>query len=50
MLNFSFLEKDPKLFVHHIFLMLYAIKWPNFILSLPLLLEILGNMCTVTGC
>ena len=27
------------------FLMLYSINWPNFIVWLPLLLEILGNMC-----
>ena len=26
-------------------LMLYSINWPNFIVWLPLLLEILGNMC-----
>ena len=27
------------------FLMLYSINWPNFIVLLPLLLEILGSMC-----
>ena len=27
------------------FLMLYSINWPNFILWLPLLLEILKNLC-----
>ena len=27
--------------------MLYSINWPNFIVWLPLLLEILGNMCIV---
>ena len=32
-------------FSRKIFLMLYSINWLNFILWLPLLLEILGNMC-----
>ena len=27
------------------FFLLYSINWPNFIVSLPLFLEILGNMC-----
>ena len=54
MLNFDFLEKGlgtvlPPNFVYDfsrkIFLMLYSVNWPNFIVWLPLLLEILGNMC-----
>ena len=32
-------------FLRKIFLMLYYINWPNFVVWLPLLLEILGNMC-----
>ena len=56
MLNFDFLDKglgivSPAHFVYDfltkIFLMLYSINWPNFIAWLPLLLEILGNMCIV---
>ena len=31
------------------FLMLYSIKWPNFFVWLPLLLEILGNMWIAIG-
>ena len=54
MVNFNFLEKgletiSPPHFVHDfarkMFLMLYSIKWSNFIVWLSLLLEILGNMC-----
>ena len=54
MLKFDFPEKGlgivfPPHFVYDfsrkIFLMLYSINWPNFIVWLPLLLEILGNMC-----
>ena len=30
------------------FLMLYSINWPHVIVWLPLLLEILGNMCIAT--
>ena len=30
--------------------MLYSINWPNFIVCLPLLLEILGNVCIVIIC
>ena len=54
MFNFDILDKalgivSPGYFVYDfskkIFLMLYSIKLPNFIVSLPLLLEILGNMC-----
>ena len=55
MLNFDFLEKSlgivsPSHFVHDLlrkmFLMLYSINWPNFIVWLFLLVEILVNMCT----
>ena len=54
MLNFDFLDEglgivSPAHFVYDfstkMFLMLYSINWPNFIAWLPLLLEILGNMC-----
>ena len=53
-LNFHFLEKGlgiafPQYFGHEfsrkMFLVLYSINWPFFITWLPLLLEILGNMC-----
>ena len=59
MLNFEFLEKSlgkasPQHFVYgfqrKIFLMLYSIKWPGFIVWLPLLLEILGNMWIAIVC
>ena len=59
MLNFDFLEKglgivSPPQFVYDfsrkIFLMLYSITWPNFIAWLPLLLEILVNMCIANLC
>ena len=55
MLNFNFPEKDlglvsPPHFVYDfsrkMFFMLYSINWPDFIVWLSLLLEILGNMCT----
>ena len=54
MLNFVFLEKglgivSPPYFVsdflRKMLLMLYSINRPNFIVTLHLLLEILGNMC-----
>ena len=32
------------------FLMLYSINWSNFIIWLPLLLEILGNKCIAIVC
>ena len=58
MLNFNFPEKglwlvSPPHFVYDfsrkMLLMLYSINWPKFIIWLPLLLEILGNMCiTIT--
>ena len=37
-------------FSRKIFLMLFSINWPNFIFWLPLLLEILANMCIVIIC
>ena len=58
-LNFSFPEKGlglvtPSHFVHDfsrkIFLLLYSINWPNSIAWLPLLLDILGNICFKIGC
>ena len=54
MLNFDFLEKGLEIvspphsvydFSRKMFLMLYSINCPKFIVWLPLLLEILGNMC-----
>ena len=54
MLNFDFLEKglgivSPQHFVYDVsrkmFLILYSINWPNFLVWLSLLLEILGNIC-----
>ena len=54
MLNFDFLEKglgivSPPHFLYDIsrkmFVMLYYINWSNFIVWLPLLLEILVNKC-----
>ena len=56
--NFDFLEKDLELdssshFVYILtktFLMLYSINWQNFFVWLPLLLEILGNMCIAIIC
>ena len=53
-LNFNFSAKclglvSPPHFVYNflrkMFLMLHSINWPNFIVRLPLLLEILDNMC-----
>ena len=57
--NFTFREKglglvSPPHFEYEIsrkmFLMLYSIKWPNFIVWSPLLPNILGNMCITTVC
>ena len=54
MINFDILEKglgiiSPTHFVYgfltKMFFMLYYINWPNFIVRLSLLLEILGNTC-----
>ena len=59
MLNFVFLEKDPGIispsyfmndFSRKMFLMLHSINWPNFIVWLPLRLEILGSMCITIVC
>ena len=59
MLNFDFLDKglgivSPGHFVYDfsrkIFLMSNSINWPNFIVWLPLLLEILFNMCIAIVC
>ena len=59
MLNFNFPEKglglvSPPYFVYNIsrimFLMLYYINWPTFIVRIPLFLEILGNMCITIVC
>ena len=56
MLNLDFLEKGLRLlhfgyyFSRKIFRMLYSINWPNLIVWLPLLLEILGNMCIAIIC
>ena len=54
MLNFDFLQKGLVQFIHDMCLILKKnvshdifIKWPNFILWLPLLLEILGDIRTV---
>ena len=33
-----------------IFLLLYSITWPRFIVGLPLLLQILGRMCILIVC
>ena len=53
MLNFEFLDKGLGMvssvyfvynFSRNMFLMLYFINWPSFIVWLPLLLEILGNI------
>ena len=58
-LNFEFLQKglgvvSPTHFVYDlsrkVFLMLYPINWPNFIVWFPLLLEILSNMCIAIVC
>ena len=54
MLNFAFSEKGMGLvsqphFMYDLsrkmFLMLYSINWPNFVVWLSLLLEVLGIMC-----
>ena len=58
-LNFSFLEKGLEVvsrpyFVYEfstkMFLMFYSRNWPNFIVWLPLLLEILANLCIAIVC
>ena len=59
MLNFDFLEKALGIvsllhfmydFSTKMFLTLYSLNWPNFIAWLPLLLEILVNMCIAIVC
>ena len=59
MVNFNFSEKglgpvSPSHFMYDfsrkMFLMLNSINWPNFIVSLPLLFEILGNICIMIVC
>ena len=59
MLNFDFLDKglgkvSPAHFVSDfstkIFLMLYPINWPNFMAWVPLLVELLGNICIAVIC
>ena len=54
MLNFDVLDKGLGIvssghfmynFSTKMFLMLYSTNWPTFIAWLPLLLEILSNMC-----
>ena len=58
-LKFDFLEKSigtvspPHFeydFLRKIFLVLYSINWPNFVVWLYLLVEILGNMCIAPVC
>ena len=59
MLNFNYPEKGlglvtPPHFVYDfsrkMFLMLYSVNWPSFIVLLSLLLQILSNMCFKTDC
>ena len=59
LLNFNFLEKGlgivfPTHFENYFsrknFLVLYSINWPNFIISLPLFIEILANICIANVC
>ena len=59
MLNFDFLEKGLERvspphfeydFSRKMFLMLYSINWPNFIVWWPLHLEILDSMCIAVIC
>ena len=59
MLNFDFLGEglgivSPAHFVYDfsrkMFLMFYSINWPNVIVWLPLLLEILFNVCIAIVC
>ena len=59
MLDFNFSEKGLRLvspphfvddFPRKMLLVLHSINWPNFIVWLPLLLEILGNMCITIVC
>ena len=59
MLNFDFLEKGLGIvssphfvndFSRKMFFRLYSIDWPNVIVLLHLILEILGNMCIAIVC
>ena len=59
MLNLGFLDKSLGIvsaahfvydFSTKMFPMLYSINWPNFIIWLPLHLEILGNTCIAIVC
>ena len=59
MLNFDFFDKRLEIvsppnfeydFSTKLFHILYSISWPNFIVWLPLLLEILDNMCISIVC
>ena len=40
----------PHSFWRKIFILLYSINWPNFVVWLPLRCEILGNMCIAIVC
>ena len=52
--SYKAFQKNKKRFLHNfwtkIFLLLYSVTWPNFIVSLPLLRDILGNMSNVIVC
>ena len=59
MLNLDFLDKglekvSPVHFAYdfptEMFFMLYSINWSNFIARLPLLLDILANICIAIVC
>ena len=59
MLNFDFSDKGLRIvspahfvydFLAKMFLMSHFINWPNFIAWLPLLRQILGNMCIAIVC
>ena len=59
MLNFNFLKKGLGIvsaphfvynFSRKMFLKLYFINWPNFIVWLPLILEILVSMYIAIAC
>ena len=50
-LNFGFSEKDLEYdFSRKLFLMSYSINWTNFVVWLPLILEILGNVYIAIVC
>ena len=59
MVDFDVLEKGLEIvyapyfvydFSKNVFLMLYSFNWQNFIVRLPLLLEMLGNVCIAIAC